>query len=91
MTSVSMPGPVSITEIADLLARARSLTEAGAAAHPTTRAAFLIAKAELLARIADQHAECGCHAEQVRRAAADARATAEHAAALLPTPPKETP
>jgi len=46
---------VSIAEIADLLAWARSLTTAGAAADSAERAAYLAAKTALLARITDQH------------------------------------
>jgi hypothetical protein len=69
--------PVTATQIADLLAWARTLT----AAQPTDRAAYLAAKADLLARIADQHAhdwQCD-HAEQARQVAADARAVADQA------------
>ena len=47
------PEPVSTAEIADLLAWARTLTET--AADPAQRAAYLHAKANLLARITDQH------------------------------------
>ena len=46
------PGPVTTTEIADLLAWARALSGAGVTAHPTQRAAYLAAKADLLARVA---------------------------------------
>jgi hypothetical protein len=73
--------PVTATQIADLLAWARTLTAAGAAAQPTDRAAYLAAKADLLARIADQHAhdwQCD-HAEQARQVAADASAVADQA------------
>jgi Lon protease-like protein len=78
---------VTVTEIADLLARLRILSppQPGAA---TARAEFLAAKADLLARIADQHArDWPCdHAAQVRQVAADAHAMAEHArAATEPT------
>jgi hypothetical protein len=48
-------GRVSVTEIADLVAWARSLTTAGAAADPAERAAYLAAKTALLAHITDQH------------------------------------
>jgi hypothetical protein len=85
------PQRVSAAQIADLLARARSITAAGPAADPTQRVAYLIAKAELLARIADQHAEnCPCHAAQARQVAADARSSAAQAAALLPDSRKDT-
>ena len=48
--------PVSATEIAALLAWARSLSETGPAADPAERAAYQAAKTALLARIADhQH------------------------------------
>lgn len=67
------------------------MTEAGPAADPTQRAAYLKAKAELLARIAEQHAEnCPCHAEQAHQVAIDAHTTAAQAAALLPAPSKDT-
>jgi hypothetical protein len=48
----SKPSPA---QIADLLAWARRLIEAGRTADPTVRAAYLAAKADLLARIAEQH------------------------------------
>jgi hypothetical protein len=48
--------PVSATEIAVLLAWARSLSETGPAADPAERAAYQAAKTALLTRIADhQH------------------------------------
>jgi hypothetical protein len=81
------PEQVSPAEIADLLAQARALTQAGTAADPTRRAAYLAAKAELLARIADQHAhDHPCHADAAQQVATDARTTARHATALAPTP-----
>ena len=50
-------GPVSTAEIANLLAWARSLSDAGASAsasaHPVERAAYQAAKTALLARITD--------------------------------------
>jgi hypothetical protein len=46
-----MTGEPSPAQIADLIAWARRLTEAGQAADPTDRAAYLAAKADLLARI----------------------------------------
>jgi hypothetical protein len=72
--------PVTVTEIADLLAQLRTLSpprHGGIAA----RAAFLAAKADLLARIAEQHAhDWPCdHTGQARQVAADARVVAEHA------------
>jgi hypothetical protein len=47
-------GAVSTTEIAALLAWARSLSDAGDSADPTERSAFQAAKATLLARITHQ-------------------------------------
>jgi hypothetical protein len=46
--------PVSTTQIADLLAWARSLSEAGAA-DPDQRAAYQAAKTALLTRLTGQH------------------------------------
>jgi hypothetical protein len=45
------PSRVSTAEIADLLAWARSLTEAGRSADPDQRAAYQAAKTALLARL----------------------------------------
>jgi hypothetical protein len=45
--------PVSTTQIADLLAWARSLSEAGGAAAPDQRAAYQAAKTALLTRLAN--------------------------------------
>lgn len=42
---------VTVREIADLTARLRRITQAGPAADPAEREAFLVAKRELLARI----------------------------------------
>jgi hypothetical protein len=50
-----LPQQVSVAEIADLLARARRLTRARATAEATERAAYLAAKADLLARIDQAH------------------------------------
>jgi hypothetical protein len=91
MTDTTPPGQADPAPIADLLAWARWLTHAGATADPAQRVAYLAAKAELLARIADQHAHHHpCHADTARQIAADARAIAEHAMALLPAPTKDT-
>ena len=46
------PNPVRPREISDLLSWARTLTQARSAADPAERAAYLAAKADLLARIA---------------------------------------
>jgi hypothetical protein len=50
----SHPDTVDVGEIADLLAWARRLTDAGTDADPVQRAAYLIAKTDLLTRIAGQ-------------------------------------
>jgi hypothetical protein len=47
--------PVTVTEIADLLAQLRTLSPPRPD-DTAARAVFLAAKADLLARIADQHA-----------------------------------
>jgi hypothetical protein len=52
----SGPNPPTARQIADLLAWARALTQAGPAADPAERAAYLAAKADLLHRITN-HAE----------------------------------
>jgi hypothetical protein len=89
--SSGRPQRVSPAEIADLLAWARSVTEAGPAADPTQRAAYLSAKAELLTRIAEQHTENGpCHAAQARQVATAARSSTAQAAVLLPDSGKDT-
>jgi hypothetical protein len=54
-TPVQTPTPVTVGEIADLLALARSLSQQGPHADPEERAIYQVAKAELLARITDQH------------------------------------
>lgn len=60
---------VTPRQITDLLAQARHLSEAGPAADPTEVAAYLTAKADLLAAITDpdHHPEPPCryhHQEQ---------------------------
>ena len=70
------PTPVTVTEIADLLARARTLSPPRPG-DTAARAAFLAAKADLLARIPDQHAH------QARQVAADTRAMADPAQAVV--------
>jgi hypothetical protein len=78
------PAPVTAAEIAELITHLRTLgpPRPGVTA---ARAAFLAAKADLLARIADQHAhDWPCdHAAQARQVAAHARVVAEHARALV--------
>jgi hypothetical protein len=49
-----MTGAPTPAEIADLLAWARRLTEAGRSADPADRAAYQATKADLLARIPTQ-------------------------------------
>jgi hypothetical protein len=83
--------PVTPAEIADLLTQLRALSppQPGDA---DARAAVLAAKADLLARIADQHARdwpCA-HAAQARQIAQEARVVTEHARALAGhTDPKD--
>jgi hypothetical protein len=75
MTSPPPPDPVTTTEIADLLSWARQLSTARGGVTPTQRAAYLAAKADLLARIAGAHAdEHSCHADQTRAVASQATA-----------------
>jgi hypothetical protein len=50
------PDQVDTTEIAGLLAWARSLTQAGRSADPADRASYLTAKTALLSRISNQDA-----------------------------------
>ena len=78
MTSPSQaPNPA---EIANLLAWARQLSNAGATADPAQRAAYLAAKANLLARVADTHAhDHTCHASRARQVADQARDLAAQA------------
>jgi hypothetical protein len=88
-TENQTPGPVRPREISDLLAWARALTQAGPAADPAERAAYLQAKADLLARIA---ATTGDPA--AARVAADAATTAHNAtqaAGNLAEHPQEAP
>jgi hypothetical protein len=83
-----MNDPVTVTEIADLLAQLRTLSPPRPS-DTAARAIFLAAKADLLTRIADQHAhDWPCdHAAQARQVAADARIIAERAqAAIEPAP-----
>jgi hypothetical protein len=82
--------PVTATEIVGLHAQLRTLRPPARGGDTATHVAFLAAKADLLERIADQHADdwpCQ-HAAQARHIAQAARATAEHAATLAH--PKET-
>lgn len=79
MTASPASRRVSPGEIADLVARGRRLTETPAANDPGERAAYLAAKADVLARIAQTHAHKNpCHTD-------DARTVAEHPAALQRT------
>lgn len=55
MTDSPTHPKVTIGEITDLLAWARSLTETGLTVDPAERAAFLTAKHQLLARLTDTH------------------------------------
>ncbi len=76
--------PVTAAEIADLTAQLRALSPPQPG-DTAARAAFLATKADLLARIADQHSHDGpCdHAAQARQVAAHARVVADHARALV--------
>jgi hypothetical protein len=90
MTNTAPSGQADPAQITDLLTWAQWLTHAGATADPAQRVAYLAAKAELLARIADQHAHHHpCHAELASQIAADARAIAQLAVTLLPAPTKD--
>lgn len=81
----------SPAQIADLLARARQLSTPGASTDPAQRAAYLAAKADLLARIADTQAdEDPGHAAHTRHVADQAHAMAVQATTLLPSD-KDTP
>lgn len=74
---------ITISEIADLLSQLRALTYP-APADPIARAQVLARKADLLARIADQHADqwtCE-HANQARQVAHDALLIAAQARAV---------
>ena len=51
MTDTGPAGPVTTSQIADLLAQARALSQARSAADPAARSSYLTAKAALLARI----------------------------------------
>jgi hypothetical protein len=55
------PAPITVRQIADLLAWARSLAEQGAAADPGERAAFLVTKHELLNRLTDDQHDTDQH------------------------------
>ena len=83
-----MTEPVTTTEIADLLHRIRQLTE-DRHADPRQQAAVLARKAELLARIANQHADewgpCD-HTTEAHEIAREAEAIAENAHRLARTP-----
>jgi hypothetical protein len=85
MTNLSSPlDPVTTTEISDLLSWARQLSDARGGATPAQRAAYLAAKANLLARLAD------AHAKEAPRDADPARTVAAQATALH-QPDKDTP
>ena len=83
-----MTDHVTTTEIADLMHRLRRLHE-HRPADPREQAAVLARKAELLARIADQHAEqwgpCD-RTTEAREIAREAHAIAQNAHRLARTP-----
>jgi hypothetical protein len=82
-----MTDHVTTTEIADLLHHLRRLSE-NRPADPRDQAAVLARKAELLARIADQHAQewgpCD-HTTQASEIAREARTIAQNAHRLART------
>src|SRR5207344_177908 len=74
------PGPATAGEIAEFLHRLARLRPPALGGDPAEHAALLAHKAELFARIADQHAHTDPgHADQARQAAERARAAARHA------------
>lgn len=83
--------PVTTSEIADLFHRIRELSD-NPTSDPTERAQVLAHKAELLARLATQHAdEWTCeHADQAHQLAQEARTLAAHAQTAA-TPPQHHP
>jgi hypothetical protein len=79
MTDSPTPPRVRPRDIADLLAWAASLTQAGPAT-PAAQAAYLAAKADLLTRLAAQHThDDPDHAQRAHRLAAHARFAAQQA------------
>ena len=78
--------PVTAGEIAALVHRLTRHRSPARGGDPTEHAALLAHKAELLARIAVQHAHTDpAHADQARQAAEHARATAARHAAMPDT------
>jgi hypothetical protein len=74
--------PVTAGEIADLVHRLARHRPPALGGDPAEHAALLAHKAQLLARIADQHAHTDpAHADQARQAAEHARVTAARHAA----------
>jgi hypothetical protein len=89
------PQPVTTAEIADLLARLRTLRSPAQGGDPAAYATFLSAKADLLTRIADEYTgdepPCRYHTH-ARHVAAHARIAAAHAhtrAETAATTPKD--
>jgi hypothetical protein len=88
--------PVTAAEIADLLTRLRTQRTPAQGGDPAEHAAFLTAKADLLTRIAHEHAddqrpcEHGVHARHVAAHARFAAAHARHVAETGRTNPKDT-
>jgi hypothetical protein len=86
VTGSQTPPRVRPRDIANLLAQAASLTQAGPAT-PAARAAYLAAKADLLTRIAEQHThEDPDHAQRAHRLAEHAHLAARQATTPPPTP-----
>ena len=83
-----MSSPVTTAEIADLLTGLRTLRTPAQGGDRAEHAAFLSAKADLLTRIADEHADddqpCQ-HGAHARHVAAHARLTAAQARTLAET------
>jgi predicted trehalose synthase len=84
---IAMTEPVTTAEIADLWRRIRQLHQQRPA-DPRDQAAVLALNAELLARIADQHAQewgpCD-HTTEAREIASEAEAIAQNAHRLAQT------
>jgi hypothetical protein len=82
--------PVTTREIADLLHRIRELAD-NPTSDPAERAEVLAHKADLIARLAHQHAnEWDCeHADQARQLAHEARTLTAQARSITTPPPHD--
>lgn len=85
-----MSDPVTAADIAEFLARLARLRSPALGGDPAERAALLCDKAELLGRIADQHAHSdpaySAQVAQLATAARTAASTADVNPALTPSP-----